>query len=107
MGLIVCFSLRTEAELELSSNFGVAFLSVLCCFSELSTFSSAKKGEVDAGDCTATTGELLLISATPDLSPLFDSNEGDTLSFVSVISTEDNSASTSGVFLGGGVGCVY
>lgn len=80
---------------------------MLCCFSGLSTFSSAKKGEIDTGNCTVTTGELLLISATPDFSTLSDSNEGDTLFFVSVISTEDESASTSGVFLRGGVGCVY
>lgn len=85
-----------------------------CSLSELSTFSSAKKGEIETGEWPATTGDLLLISATINLSPLSNSNEGDTLSFakcvgycVSVISTEEEPPTTSGVFLRGGVGCVY
>lgn len=86
---------------------------MLCCSSELANFSCAKKGEVTTGERTATTGEVLLISARTDLSARSNSNEGDTLSFaksvglcVSVISTEEESLSTSGVFLRGGV-CVY
>lgn len=81
---------------------------MLCCFNELSMLSSVKRGETDKGESTATTGDLLLISATTDLSPLSNSNEGDTHSSakcVSVISPE--SPTTSGVFRRGGVGCIY
>lgn len=56
---------------------------------------------------------MLLISATSDSSFLSNSNEGDTPSFGkyvgdgAVMSTAQESLSTSGVFLSGRAGCVY
>ena len=78
-----CLSSENEAKLELYqffSSFGDTFLSVPCCLSELSIFSSATKGEVNAGEQPVATGELLSVSARTDSSPLFNSNEGDTFS---------------------------
>lgn len=87
---------------------------MLCCFRELSTFSSAKTGVVVTGERTATIGELLLVSLTTDFSPLSESNEGDTLSFancvgncISVISSEEETPLISDVLRGGGIGCKY
>ena len=94
------------------TSFVCASISVLCCANELSILSSVKKGEVNTGEQSMTTGELLLISGT-DVTPLSNSNKGDT-SFdecvgycISVISPEEDSFSNSGVFLRGGVGCGY
>lgn len=87
---------------------------MLCCFSELSTFFSAKTGVVVTGEQTATIGELLLISPMTDLSLLSKSNEGNTLSFVncvedciSAISSEVETPLISGLLRGGGVGWEY
>ena len=87
---MACFSLEKMTTPEFTS-LGAASLSVL------SIFSSAKRGEVGKGEWTDTTGDLLLISATTELSPLSNSNTGDTVSLakcvgycVSVISTAED-----------------
>lgn len=88
---------------------------VVCCFKELSkTPPSAGTGEVlDLGEWIGlfTWGELLLISVPSDLTPLSNSDEGDTLSSaklvgccIPVMSSEEEIPSTSGVSLRGGAG---